>query len=606
MRLSRVCFLYFLFILLLSFSAATQPNIRIIYPKDGEPVFSVDSIFVFGSVQPPEASVLINKLPVTVFPNGAFLKMIPLAPKRTRVQCQASIGTDTTQQTITVFTPDLFITSPTDSLLFDSTFIFPQTDIELRAGDILRVAVKGTPDCKAVFYVDSLTEEIPMFEIAASRRYFWGRAAIGGRRPTKRRGVKGVYSGIYRIAAEDRADSLKIHFKLTRAGWDTVQIIAPGSFSIDTLAAPRFARLPKSPYANPVKYGVGKMHILPENTIFQVTGQYGAYLRIQFEQQEQLWMKLDTLQYLAPDKKPVPGVIYTVRASQPRHRTQVSVRLNQCLPVKIEQLNNPVRFLITFYGIHKNNNKIYNLNSAPEIKTIEWITRNDVADQLLIEMKREQLWGYTSEFKNNSFVLEIKNPPQIATEPLSALNDMVITLDPGHNPDLGAVGPTGLTEKDVNLQVCHSIKKHLEQKGALVVLTRENEQGVALTTRPLLASFVDSDVLLSVHFNSLPDGVNPYKNHGTSTYYFQPMSYPLAHTIHESLLNHLQLPDFGLFHRGFVLTRPTDLLSVLIEPAFIIHPEEEMLIRSPEFQEKIALAITEALENFFASHRRVE
>ncbi|MCI0512613.1 N-acetylmuramoyl-L-alanine amidase, partial [candidate division KSB1 bacterium] len=156
---------------------------------------------------------------------------------------------------------------------------------------------------------------------------------------------------------------------------------------------------------------------------------------------------------------------------------------------------------------------------------------------------------------------------------------------------------------DVNLEVCHRLKRHLEEKEAMVVLTRDEEQGVALSTRPKLAAFVGADVLISVHFNSLPDGVNPYKNHGTSTYYFQPMSYPLATLIHENLLEALKLPDFGLFHQNLVLIRPTEFLAVLIEPAFIIHPEEEALIRSAKFQETLAQAVVTALEEFYHTIR---
>jgi N-acetylmuramoyl-L-alanine amidase len=158
-------------------------------------------------------------------------------------------------------------------------------------------------------------------------------------------------------------------------------------------------------------------------------------------------------------------------------------------------------------------------------------------------------------------------------------------------------------EKDINLVVCERIKQLLMQKGAFVLLTREDEYGIDLDTRPKLAQFVDADVLISMHFNSLPDGVNPYKNSGTSTYYFQPHSYKLAQIIHNRLLQYLKLPDYGLFHRSYVLTKPTELLALLVEPAFIIHPAEEMLIRTPEFQDKIAQAIVDALEEFFNAMR---
>jgi len=602
MRLSNYAFLLFL-VFLIETPIYAQPNIQITYPKDGEPVFAADSTFIFGMVQPPESQFFINSQPVSLFPNGAFLVMIPLQPKSCTIRCQAVLGPDTTQQTITVRIPDYLVTSPEDTLLVDSTFIYPLYPMTLKAGDLIRVAVKGTPRCQASFQIGELFQPKPMIELAANQRYFWGQAAIGGPVPRKERGVSGVYTGIYRITENDRAHAAPIHLKLVHPEQDTLRGATYGTLTIDTTLTARLAQIPSVMPEAIVKYGIGSLYIFPPTARLGITGQYGPYYRIQLNESEHLWMKLDSLVWLPLSAELNNGVIYSARAQKTPLRTQVSVRLKERIPVHIEQKNEPASLAVTFYGVKSNSKYLYNLRQTPRIKSMSWFEQSPSVHTLFIELNQRQLWGYQPFFEKNQFILELRHPPEIAQEPLSALSDLVITLDPGHGPEQGAVGPTGLVESEANLQVCHRLKRHLEDKGALVVLTRDEEQGVALTTRPLLAAFVDSDVLISVHFNSLPDGVNPYRNRGTSTYYCQPMSYQLAQTIHESLLKHLALPDFGLYYRNFVLTRTTEMLSVLVEPAFIIHPEEEMLIRSTEFQEKIAVAITAALERFFESHR---
>jgi len=96
----------------------------------------------------------------------------------------------------------------------------------------------------------------------------------------------------------------------------------------------------------------------------------------------------------------------------------------------------------------------------------------------------------------------------------------------------------------------------------------------------------------------LPDGVNPFYNNGVSTYYYHPQSQPLAKEIQKELVKELGIPDYGLYYANLALTRPSQLLSILVECAFIILPEQEALLRSTEFQKKIVEAIYEGIQNF--------
>lgn len=599
----RINFLIHTLVLLLFSNLDAKPEIQIVYPKEGEPVYSADSLFVLGNIQPPEAMLYVNSLPAKVYPNGAFLRMVPVPEKPFAVECVAILAEDTSRTHVHFPIPDYLQNSPFDSLVFDESYIFPRVPVLLNAGEIFRVVAKGTPSCKATFDIDGVASDVPMYEIAANRKFFWGNAPVGGSAPGKHRGIRGVYTGTYRIKPSDHAFDRKIRIKLQNANAETLRIETKGRFSADTTAQ---ALLVKRTTDSQEMYSYfssrGTWHI-PVNSKFRISGKYGEYSRVRFTEEEQVWMALDTVSYLPVRTQANTGLIYSATAGKTSNKTTLTVRMSEPLPVKIEQQNEPARLILSFYGIRRNYDKVYNLRSAPQLKSVEWVNLADSIQQLVVDISDKQIWGYKSQFENNHFILEIKNTPEIPQWPLSPLRDKVITLDPGHNPETGAIGPTNLMEKDVNMEVCHRIRKRLEERGAMVVLTRDKGHGITLAARPRLAAFVDSDILISVHFNSLPDGVNPYKNRGTSTYYFQPMSYDLAQEIHKKLLETLKLEDFGLFYRNLLMTRPTEMLSVLIEPAFIIHPEEEILIRSEEFQEKIANALVEALEAFYLSHR---
>ncbi|HEX9653539.1 MAG TPA: N-acetylmuramoyl-L-alanine amidase, partial [bacterium] len=204
-----------------------------------------------------------------------------------------------------------------------------------------------------------------------------------------------------------------------------------------------------------------------------------------------------------------------------------------------------------------------------------------------------QQWGYNPYYEGTNLVVEVKKPPKKLK-----LSELLICVDPGHGPDDGAVGPTRLKEKDANLQLSQVLKEKLQRKGARVFLTRHDRHGANLAVRPKIAAQMEADLLLSVHHNALPDDVNPFVSRGTSTYYYHPQSLPLAVAIQQQLLNKLKLNNFGLFYDNLALCRPPQMPAVLIEAAFIMHPEEEKLIKSSHYRNLVADAIVRGIEDF--------
>ena len=76
-----------------------------------------------------------------------------------------------------------------------------------------------------------------------------------------------------------------------------------------------------------------------------------------------------------------------------------------------------------------------------------------------------------------------------------------------------------------------------------------------------------ADVLVSIHNNALPDGINPFAHNGSSVYYNHPRSIPLAHDVQQALLGRLGLRDLGIGRGDFALVRGTWMPSVLTEPS---------------------------------------
>jgi N-acetylmuramoyl-L-alanine amidase len=121
---------------------------------------------------------------------------------------------------------------------------------------------------------------------------------------------------------------------------------------------------------------------------------------------------------------------------------------------------------------------------------------------------------------------------------------------------------------------------------------------VRLYDRTQLAELLDAQVLVSIHNNALPDGVDPLENNGTSVYYFHPQSLDLARELQRGLLESMGLADLGFGRASLALARTTWMPAALTEGAFMMIPAQEAGLRDPAFQEAYARGVVEGLRAF--------
>jgi len=595
---------YFCFVLLLTMlfmfteSICAQINIEVIYPREGNQVTAAKSTFIFGNVSPVEVNFNINNIPVELYANGTFLAVVPVKPGNFSFVCEAVAGGDTAKLVRNVYIPYYLKTSPFDSLVIDTSYVFPAEDWELRPGDVFKVAVKGTPGCIATYSIDGLVNDLPMVEIPPKKSFYWGEAAFGQGTNSQMPDVEGIYTGTYIIQTWDWAINREINFKLTDKTGKTVYTAASGRLSIDKSFIPKIARLTQEVTIAQTGPRLGYQLFLPEGVKVWITGRRGDYLRVRLSETDEVWIRNENAEILPPGTPLPEGIVTVIRTESFDKKTRVKVFLDQRLPFKVEQIAKPPALLVTLYGVTANTDWIKLDFDDPLIREIRWEQKARGVYQIKIDLNQKQHWGYNPFFENGNFYIDIKKKPHIAGWPSSPLKDIVICLDPGHGPDLGAVGPSGIAEKDINYTYCTALKEGLEKKGAFVFLTRGERNGITLKGRTQTAVFMEADILLSLHFNALPDGVDPFKNRGISTYYYHPQSYRLAYLIQKMLLQKTSMPNYGLYYDNLAMCRPPQMIAVLTEPGFIMHPWEEILIKSESYREKVVNAIMKAMEQF--------
>jgi len=217
--------------------------------------------------------------------------------------------------------------------------------------------------------------------------------------------------------------------------------------------------------------------------------------------------------------------------------------------------------------------------------------------QYILELA-QPFFGYQPLWEEGKFTFRVRKPPVI--DPAEPLKGLTITVDPGH-PPIGATGPTGLWEPEATLPVGLKLRDLLQAKGVNVVITRTTMDPVDLNLRATLARRANAHAFVSIHLNAVPDGINPLRVQGTATYHYYLHSAPLAFAVQKASVPRLGLPDNGVKRENFAVVRGTWMPSILVEGAFIIVPDQEAAMRTPEYQERYAQGIVDGLEAYFRS-----
>ena len=410
----------------------------------------------------------------------------------------------------------------------------------------------------------------------------------------------------YVIVARTETDSASITHPVKRAAPSATPATPAVSDTITPLSPPRFATLVgPAAYASDSERvvtgyaltgGIQRWFLLP-NTVVKVTGTKGsdAYVRLDTTRtiriaQSELKM-LDSV--AAPPPPTVASAFTTDRTDE---WTDIVIPINARPAFLVEE--GPGTVTLTLYnteGPEKNQMLI----KAPDTTYLKSISSFSSGPQVQYILELAQpFFGYQPLWEEGKFTFRVRKPPVI--DPAEPLKGLTITVDPGH-PPIGATGPTGLWEPEATLPVGLKLRDLLQAKGVNVVITRTTMDPVDLNLRATLARRANAHAFVSIHLNAVPDGINPLRVQGTATYHYYLHSAPLAFAVQKASVPRLGLPDNGVKRENFAVVRGTWMPSILVEGAFIIVPDQEAAMRTPEYQERYAQGIVDGLEAYFRS-----
>ena len=283
-----------------------------------------------------------------------------------------------------------------------------------------------------------------------------------------------------------------------------------------------------------------------------------------------------------------------------------------------------------------------------------------VSDKLVLVDKRAVLLDYPVDIYQEAIVVPVKFKEQIldslfkpikaASRRASPLSSVIrkVVVDAGHGGyDPGAIGRTGLREKDVNLDIAKRLANRLRADGIEVVMTRNTDKFIPLGTRVNIANNSRADLFISIHSNasrtrsvsgfeiyyvspSISDSSrasysakNMYLNLDSSCFasqsqnlkailwdmiytYNRGESIELSRYICRSAGDNLKVKVLGVKDARFQVLRGARMPAVLVEVGFLSNSKEEQLLKDGYYREKLAQSIMNGLCNYAGRERMTE
>ena len=521
--------------------------------------------------------------------NGAFLAYLAVQNGEFTFVLTAGNGKETVQAVRRITVPGADIKDFSAKAEFDPEEVFPQTPVELLPGDVIGLSVRGTPGAEVTYTLTGLNDakNMPMKEDVSS---------------------PGMYRAKYLIDDTQKAKTAKVIYKMQNGpGGTEAKITAPAKIKVLNKKAPFTRAKILSPGVKLRKIPTPRENLYPFYRAYGevlINGRLNKQYRIALNESESAWLEEEKLKLLSSaDYK--PGRVTSLRTISTDEKTRLVFVGSRQGPISVHEFND--RLELTFYYVNGFDENFSFDTLSPIVDSITW--SQPAPDTLLFKIyfkKGTPLWGHSYNFEDSNLLLDLIHKPALTPTKEQPLKGARILIDAGHSPRRavpydGAVGPTGYLEYEANLALANELKPLLEKAGATVIMTRHGNNRMGLQARYELALAQQAHIFVSLHYNALPETINPLSRaRGYSVYYNYPHSFQLAQAVYDSYTRNVPLPDNGMIANDVLfIPRIPQMPSILVESAYIILPEQEQMAKTADGRAPLVQALYEGILNFY-------
>jgi N-acetylmuramoyl-L-alanine amidase len=328
------------------------------------------------------------------------------------------------------------------------------------------------------------------------------------------------------------------------------------------------------------------------------------------------WIESSELQSLAVNL-PLQSQLTSVTTRILPETTELVFPLSSPVPIEVQQGDRT--FSLTF---HNTNGAIRSLNEAS--KQQNWLANNIIKFtnpvigqgswqragagdvRFNFQLKPRQQWGYQMRYEGNSFVLTLRQPPKLSYDINKPLKNLRIVVDPGHGGnDSGAASSfngVSYQEKTVNLQLSEFLQRELQNRGAIVNMTRTTDVNPSLDDRQVIINRVAPALSISIHHDASASG--RVGAEGASIYWYHPQSRNLAAFLLDYFSRNGNRPilnNNGVLQKSFAVARPSGAPAVLLEVGFMTSQKEITVLAKSATQQRLAKVLADGITQWIAS-----
>ncbi len=557
-----------------------------------------DRLFFIGTA-PKNGLVSINGKTIARSEAGHFAPSLPLQIGENIFKLQYTSpesSADSNRQINVKVIRDPRIALPPKDLGFIKDSLFPNVDIARQPNERICFDAIATPNAKVLMRIGD--REIPLLPRRRNIQLPPNSSVLTGNNEAITESPSGYFRGCtsFEIAGELGQPQYEVRLAdriIKEKAIGKIEILSPKKIQVaEVTAVNADARTGASS-------DFSRLTPLPKGTKATITGKQGAWLRLDYGG----WVRQSMVEIEDTEVLPrsIVKSINTKPVISPVDKnniwTELTIPLEVPVPIAIVQSDRAL--MLTLYNVTAQTDTI---SIAPDsiINKIDWAQSEPDKVTYTINLKPKQQWGYKVRYEGTNLVLSFKHPPILATansQESKPLKDIKILLDAGHGSkeDLGSRSPTGYPEKNVTLITSQLLQTELQNRGAKVVMTRNDDSDVELATRVGKIDQEEPTLAISIHYNALPDDGDAINTVGVGAFWYNAQAEDFAKFINTYITNKLNRRNYGVYWNNLALARPTIAPSVLLELGFMINPVEFEWIIDPQQQKLLATTIADGI-----------
>jgi N-acetylmuramoyl-L-alanine amidase len=535
------------------------------------------------------AKVKINDEAVKIYKTGIFFSKIKLKAGLNKLRAEAidEKGKTVVYEDRVLYSPKIGTVAETQLKIFDDS-IQPKENLVLTAHDYLTVSFTGTKGQKGI--VEILPEEIT-FDCRRSDFYNSDKYEIQIPLSRFSKNEKHTIRLVLKPEVENSniasVEKTLVYGLVVKDKSDFPLLTTTDNNSILTYSLAS------------IRLGAPIRNELPKNVILKTSGIFGDYYRVRLSDSEEGYISSEYVKELPPGTITPSYFINPISCYPVENADIVKIPYIENVPYDVYPDPFQNRIVINLYGVKTSSTWIIHKSNLRFIEEITWQQVNKETYRIFVNLKSSKIWGYDLKPNGKELIFSLKYPPIYNLKGAKPLKGIKISIEAGHGgSNSGAVGLSGIKEKDINLKLSLLLEKLFKKKGAEVLQLRDSDKDMTLGEKRDMATNSDANIHFSIHANSSGSENEFLGTSGTCTFYHNPFWAKFAENVFDKLVE-LNLKPFGSVGSfNYKVTRMSEMPSILVEQAFMSNAEDEEKLADDNFRASMAQKIYDGLINY--------